>query len=292
MKKNALLMFVIFFLLLIGGTVQAQTPVVYDRDWLDSIASAPNMPDLFRTAYNASTGWRSNGSTGTYDVPAESAVLGFADEATGNHPAFQRLAENLWYTAEGGRFGTPSGFMAFQLADAPVASTVNRPVTIDDMITMVRMETEYGRQIASLDQEWSASPFVINRWGSSGLLELLTEAQVQALGGTPALTPLVQLLPGNTLVWGELASGDLHYGLVMIAQNIYATTCQGGLFVTQRGFRAMQFAEASPGAVISDTTGCNGTYPVLDSQNPRSVAPLSVVPTADVTPLAPAGGKG
>lgn len=269
---------------LLGGLntqpLVAQDALVYDYEWLEETVTRPDALNVLALAWMNRTGdhWRNEGLAGVHDIVAHSVVIGSSMTA-GNDPAFHPLSPNVWYTPEGGRFGTEEGYRAFQLDGAPVAPA-SRPASIDAMIALIRTESEYGRKIAALDIEWTGGEDVINRWGSSGPLELLSDAQEAALEAAGLeLQPLTQQLPGNSIVWGELAPGDAHYGLVMIDQNIYATTCLGGMFVTHRGFRAMQFEEAAPGAVISDTTGCNGLYPLLDPNNIRSVVPLSTPTT-------------
>lgn len=254
----------------------------YDLEWLRSIASQPNMVDLFVSAFNTTEMWTNAGGAGTYDIVAYSAVLGIPDMTTGNDPSFEQLAPNLWFTSAGGRFGATKSFMAFQLEGAVVtpANQSDRPQNIDQMLQSIGLETDYGRIIAKLDVEWTSSDAVINRWGTSGPLELLTAEQLSALenAGLP-LVPVLQQLPGHTVIWGELAPGEFHSGLVQVGQNVYITTCEGGVFATFRGFRAMQYAPPFEGALISDTTGCNGAYPPLDPNNPVSVAPLGTNPS-------------
>lgn len=247
-NRKRLLNLIILGAMLLGmitaaPAVQAQT--TYDYAWLQETATLPydEAIEAINVAWGSRNGnqWRSEGGAGTFDIPSHSVVIGAMN--AGNDPAFEELASNIWYSPEGGRFGTSEGFRAFQLDGAVVALAASaRPVSVAQMLELVAKQSEYGRKIATLDVEWSSNASVINRWGSSAWKELLTGEQQDMLknnGQRPQ--PLKQLLPGNTVVWGELAPGNLHWGLRRISENIYITTGQGGLFVTDRGFRAMQF---------------------------------------------------
>lgn len=221
---------------------QAQQTTTYDYAWAKKTASLSYADAIaaINDAWATRTGdqWRSEGGPGNYDVPANTLVIG--SMVAGNHPSFENLGTNIWYTSAGGRFGTEEGFRAFQL-DGNRVITVTQPKTVAEMLAIVNAETVYGRKIEQLDKAWSSGP-AINRWGSSAWMELLTSEQQDLLKASNQRPPaLKQLLPGNTIVWGELAPGGQHWGLRRISENIYVTTGQGGLFVTDRGFRAMQF---------------------------------------------------
>ena len=223
--------------------VEAQeNSTTYDLAWLRSVAIQNDAIDQINIAWDATENWRAGQtSAGTYDIPAHSVVIGSMN--AGNHPSFENLAQNIWYTAAGGRFGTEEGYRTFQLEDA-IEQPTNQPDSVSAMETIVLAEEDYGEKIALLDMEFSNNPNVINRWGTSGVLELLTNEQLTALKEAGLdLQPVVQVLPGNVIVWGELAPGELHTGLRRIDENIYATTGEGGTFVTLRGFRAIQFAQ-------------------------------------------------
>lgn len=224
-----------------GSKVEAQEgATTYDLAWLRSIATQPNAIDQINIAWDATDNWKAGQTgAGTYDIPAHSVVIG--SKNAGNDPSFENLGANIWYTSAGGRFGTSEGYRAFQL-DGAVEQVASRPNSVSTMEQLVLAQAEYGDQIAVLDMEWSSSPNVINRWGSSGPLEVMTAQQLELLRqNNSELQPVVQVLPGNTMVWGELVPGDRHIGLRRVAENIYATTGNGGTFVTLRGFRAMQF---------------------------------------------------
>lgn len=223
--------------------VEAQEdPTTYDLAWLRSVATQGDAIDQINIAWDATENWKAGQTgAGTYDIPAHSVVIGSMN--AGNHPSFENLAPNIWYTSAGGRFGTEEGYRAFQL-DGAIEQASTRPDSVSAMEAIVLAEADYGEQIALLDMEFSNNPNVINRWGTSGVQELLTDEQLATLEEAGLdLQPVVQVLPGNVIVWGELAPGELHTGLRRIDENIYATTGEGGTFVTLRGFRAMQFAQ-------------------------------------------------
>lgn len=229
--------------------VLAITPIVraqatYDYAWLKSIAGKADVIDQINAAWETRSGdqWKAGAAkAGVYDIPANSVVIGSL--SSGNIPAFEAMATNVWYTAEGGHFGTTEGYRAFQLDGAINAQPVaQRPTTVTQMLAKLN-GLSYGQTINTLDVEWSNSPAVVNRWGSAGWQELLSAKQQDLLksnGQRPEA--LKQLLPGNVVVWGELAPGNQHWGLKLISKNVYVTTGKGGLFVTDRGFRAMQYA--------------------------------------------------
>ncbi len=221
----------------------ARAAGTYDYAWLVKVAAQDDAIDKINAAWGTRTGdmWRAGeAGAGTYDIPANSVIIG--SKVGGNDPAFVSLAPNIWYTPEGGRFSTNEGYRSFQLDGAVHAKpTAERPQNASEMITLLSTHDSYGAKINALDVEWTGSPIVINRWGSSGWQELLTAEQQDLLknsGQRP--NPLKQLLPGDTIVWGELKTG-CHWGLRKVSENIYATTGNGGMFCTDRGFRAMQF---------------------------------------------------
>lgn len=289
MAKRALMMTMLVMALL--GSLIAQpaaaqdAPTMYDKAWLDEVVAGSNpMEQLFNAWLNrVGDVWRSERTApGTYDIPGNSVVFG-SPIIAGNDPAFEQMASEIYFTAEGGRFGAVEAFRAFQLDGSYHGSGTDRPNTIDEIIALALAQPDYGTMIMSLDVEWTGSPNPINRWGSSGPWELLTDEQEAALtAASLPLMPVVQLLPGNTIIWGELSNEGLHWGLVRVAENVYATTCQGGEFRTYRGFRAMQFSPAAVDAIIPDLDGCNPegrtdmpTYPVLDPNvTPASATPL------------------
>lgn len=288
MAKRALLMVLVTMALLGGLMTQPlaaqDAPITFDEAWLNSVVAESNPMEQLMNAWMTRVGdvWRSERtSAGTYDIPGNSVVFGSPMNA-GNDPAFEQLAPEIYFTGEGGRFGATEAFRAFQLDGAYHGSGADRPNNIDAIIALALAQPDYDQMIMALDVEWTGSPNPINRWGSSGPWELLTDEQEAALvAANLPLQPVVQLLPGNTIVWGELSDEGLHWGLVRIAENVYATTCQGGEFRTFRGFRAMQFSPAAVDAIIPDLDGCNpegrtdmATYPVLDP----NVTPASAVP--------------
>lgn len=297
MKRVSKILAILVVAALLGGLIAqpvAAQQAVYDEAWLREIATRQDAMNILLNIWMVRTGdhWRSEGQTGTFDVPANTVIIA-SEMNAGNDPSFEQLAPNIWFTEPGGRFGTQGSFRAFQLDGA--RGDIGDPGNIDEMVSLVR-GLEYAEMIEALDVQWSNNDAVINRWGSSGPLEVLTDQQLTTLQNAGLeLQPLIQVLPGNVIVWGELAPGEQHFGLVMIAQNTYLTTCLGGQFVTLRGFRAMQFPEAMPGSVISDTTGCQDKYPVLDPERPVSVRPFgsdtstattvpSMMPTATPAP--------
>lgn len=272
--KRALLTVMVALLLGIFAQPSAaqDAPTVFDEAWLREVATQSDAVNVIASVWLNRTEegqWRAEGRSGTHNVPANSVIIGSIN--TGNLPSFEELATDVWFTGPGGEFGSNGSYRAFQLDGQMTAVGA---MSIDVMIAAILAESDYGNQIELLDIEWTGGGDVVNRWGSSGPVELLTPEQITALG-EENLQPLVVTLPGNTLVWGELLSDHGHMGLVRVDENIYATTCLGGVFVTRRGYRAMQFAERAPGAVLSDTTGCNGEYPVLDESNLVSVLPLA-----------------
>lgn len=285
-----------FFILMIAlvamavgltATVSAQSEnPTYNEEWLrEIVAGDATMENLFN-AWITRVGdvWRTEKtSAGTYDIVANSVVFG-ATMQGGNDPAFELLKDRVYFTPEGGRFNASGPFRAFQLEGAYHGTSSDRPASVDEMVELAKSQPDYGRMITSLDVEWSNGNGPINRWGSSGPLEVLTDQQLATLETAGLeLQPVIQVLPGNTVVWGELAPGEHHFGLVAVPgmQNVYLSTCLGGQFATLRGFRAMQFPPAFENALVPDMDGCNPqsdqtmlTYPILDPSDPKSAAPL------------------
>lgn len=220
---------------------------VYDYDWLLAVsqkeyAAAINEINLAWETRTQEGQWRNEGGKGTWDIVANSVIIG--SKVGGNDPAFAMLAPNIWFSPEGGRFSTNEGFRAFQLENAVhPANIAEQPTNVSEVVSQLATYKTYGAKINFLDVLWSGnSEYVVNRWGSSAWMELLTAEQQQLLKDNDQRpNPILQQLPGDVIVWGELcANPDPEWGLEKISENIYRTTGLGGTFCTDRGFRAMQ----------------------------------------------------
>lgn len=209
----------------------------YTLAWFRDIAARPDGIDLFNAAWESSDGWKSGeAKKGCFQVPAHTAVIG-SFTAAGSTFNIEHLGNLFHYLDGGGAYCSPEGYRAMQLEGAGRSDTpAERPDSLDALIGYVTSISEYEVMIGALDLEWSGSPYPINRWGSHG-----PRIWNEAYEGEP----LCQLLPGDSIVWGALAEGNFHWGLKMVAENVYVTTGDGGQFCTYWGYRSMQYPKAS-----------------------------------------------
>lgn len=260
----------------------------YDEAWLREVADDTGAINTIAGVWMQRRNegeWRYEGMNGTFSVPANSVVLA-TEMNSGNTAAFEVLAPGIYFTGQGGEFGTTGAMRAFQL-DGNIESAT--ALNLDDLLDQIAAiddgnpatTEDHDDIIEMLDVLWSTGNNIDNRWGSSGPGETLTEAQrALMIENNMPLQPLQLVIPGNSIIWGQL-DGDAaaHWGLVMITQDVYVPSCLGGNWVTLQGYRAMQLPPRAEGALISDMEGCEGKYPVLNTSNNietvRTVLPLA-----------------